>query len=357
MQNEADIDEEMERLLAPPVADTEDGHAPTPVTVLTGFLGAGKTTLANRILSEEHGLRIAVLINDFGDVDIDSELIVGITSNQISLANGCVCCEIRDDLIAAVDSVLAADSEIDAIVLEASGVAEPLSIARTFVDASYRNRIRLDGIIAVVDAEQLPAQVDDPVTGELVYSQIGCSDLVILNKIDLADTERVDEVRTFITDRLPTIRIIEAVHADVPLSVIIGSRAAAEPTGGDVDYLGSTGEHNHGHRHGFVSWVYRRDQPIDPKRLTEVILKLPGSVYRIKGFIETVDEPDTRILVQAVGMRSDITPFDDWGDRSPSTTLVIIASDTADREAVDAALDTSIDIQQKQGIARLDPTS
>jgi G3E family GTPase len=164
MQSESELHAEMERLLAPPTDDVEEGRTPTPVTVLTGFLSAGRTTLANRVLSEDHGLRIAVLINDFGDVDIDSELIVGIASNQISLANGCVCCEIRDDLITAIDSVLAADNEIDAIVLEASGVAEPLSIARTFVDASYRNRLRLDGIIAVVDAEQLPAQVQDPVT-------------------------------------------------------------------------------------------------------------------------------------------------------------------------------------------------
>jgi hypothetical protein len=135
MQSESELHAEMERLLAPPTDDVEEGRTPTPVTVLTGFLGAGKT-FANRPLSEDHGLRIAVLINDFGDVDIDSELIVGITSNQISLANGCVCCEIRDDLITAIDSVLAADNQIDAIVLEASGVVEPLSIARTFVDAS-----------------------------------------------------------------------------------------------------------------------------------------------------------------------------------------------------------------------------
>jgi G3E family GTPase len=342
MQNESELDAEMERLLAPPTNDIEEGRTPTPVTVLTGFLGAGKTTLANRILSEDHGLRIAVLINDFGDVDIDSELIVGITSNQISLANGCVCCEIRDDLITAIDSVLAADNEIDAIVLEASGVAEPLSIARTFVDASYRNRVRLDGIIAVVDAEQLPAQVEDPVTSELVYSQIGCSDLVILNKIDLADRERVDEVRNFVTDRLPTIRIIEATQADVPLSVIVGSRTSNDLVDDGVEAFGVEHDHDHGRQHGFVSWVYRRDRPIDSKRLAEVILTLPGSVYRIKGFIDAADEPKMRTLVQAVGMRSDFTLFDNWGDRTRSTTLVIIASGDVDREAVEAALDSCI---------------
>jgi G3E family GTPase len=251
-----------------------------------------------------------------------------------------VCCEIRDDLITAIDSVLAADTEIDAIVLEASGVAEPLSIARTFVDASYRNRIRLDGIIAVVDAEQLPTQVEDPVTSELVYSQIGCSDLVILNKVDVADRRRIDEVRDFVTERLPTIRVIEAVQADVPLSVIVGSRTSNDLVDDEVESCGVEHDHDHGHQHGFVSWVYRRDRPIDSKRLAEVILTLPGSVYRIKGFIDAVSEPEMRTLVQAVGLRSDFTPFDTWGDRARSTTLVIIASDDVDRDAIEAAIDS-----------------
>jgi G3E family GTPase len=331
---DGEIDEELERLLGPRV--DQSGVEPTPVTVLTGFLGAGKTTLANRILSEDHGLRIAVLVNDFGEVDIDSELIVGVAERQISLANGCVCCDVRDDLLAAIDSLLASDGEIDAIVLEASGVAEPLSIARTFVDAAYQDRLRLDGIIAIVDAEQLPAQVADPVASELVYSQIGASDLVVLNKLDLADQTRVDEVRKFVTDRLPTIRIIEAVHANVPLSVLVGSRTIDDDTGEERAAA------DHDHQHGFVSWVYRRDGSFDVAALSEVIRRLPGSVYRIKGFVHATAEPEHRVLVQAVGMRSDIGPFDPWGDRVRTTTLVVIASEAVDRAAIEAALDTSM---------------
>jgi G3E family GTPase len=129
-------DDELERMLGVQTADRSG--VPMPVTVLTGFLGAGKTTLVNRMLSEEHGLRIAVLVNDFGEVDVDSELIVGIAAQKVSLANGCVCCEVRDDLLTVIDVLLASGAGIDAIVLEASGVAEPLTIARTFVDASYQ---------------------------------------------------------------------------------------------------------------------------------------------------------------------------------------------------------------------------
>jgi G3E family GTPase len=323
-------DEELERLLA--VDTAEEASAPMLVTVLTGFLGAGKTTLVNRILSEEHGLRIAVLVNDFGEVDVDSELIVGVAAQKVSLANGCVCCEVRDDLLAAIDEVLASEAGIDAIVLEASGVAEPLAIARTFVDAAHQRRLRLDGIIAVVDAEQLPAQVADPVTSDLVYGQIGCSDLVLLNKIDLADTERVGEVRDFVAERLDSVRMIETLHADVPLSVLLGARPQSAI---------SVDDHaNHHHHHpGFVSWVYRRERPFAERSLVECIAELPGSVYRIKGFVHTTGHPQHRVLVQAVGMRSDIAPFDEWGVQDPFSMLVIIAGRTVDRAAVDGALD------------------
>jgi G3E family GTPase len=206
-----------------------------------------------------------------------------------------------------------------------------LTIARTFMDAAYRRRLRLDGIIAVVDAEQVPAQVADPVTSDLVYAQIGCSDLVLLNKIDLADPERVGKVRDFVTERLDTVRMVETVHADVPLSVLLGARPPGEI---------SVDDHADRHHHpAFVSWVYRRERPFAERSLEETIAGLPESVYRVKGFVHTTGHPQHRVLVQSVGMRSDITPFDEWGAEDPFSTLVIIAGRAVDRAAVDAALD------------------
>jgi G3E family GTPase len=331
-------DGDLDWLFGPEGPDLDAARA-MPVTVLTGFLGAGKTTLVNRILAENHGLRVAVLVNDFGEVEIDSELIVGVESGTVSLANGCVCCEVRDDLISAIDSVLGSDDEIDAIVLEASGVAEPMGIARTFTSPGYRGRIRLDGIVAVVDAEQLPQQAEDKTTRDLVFGQIGFSDLVILNKIDLADRARVEEVRDFVLERLPGVRIIEAVHADVAFDVLIGTGPDTET---DSRWLHEC-DHDHASHRGFTSWVYRRDGVFDVAALRAAITRLPNSVYRIKGFLHGADEPGHRQLLQAVGMRGDVQPFDEWGDRPPSSELVIIADgQRVDRPVVEAMLDACL---------------
>jgi G3E family GTPase len=188
--------------------------------------------------------------------------------------------------------------------------------------------VRLDGIIAVVDAEQLPDQAEDPATRDLVFSQIGYSDLVILNKVDLADRERVDRVRSFVEDRLPSVRIVEAEYADVPLEILIGTRPE-NPDGATI-----TDDHDHDHNHRFVSWVYRRGGPFDLAALQRTIEALPRSVYRIKGFLFGDGDHDHRYLLQAVGMRVDIVSYDAWGAVEPETCLVVIAdrvtSDPAD---------------------------
>ena len=330
-------DGDLDWLLAP--AEPPGAAGATPVTVLTGFLGAGKTTLVNRILAEAHGLRIAVIVNDFGAISIDSQLIIGVESGTVSLANGCVCCEIRGDLVAAVDSVLAQDRELDALVLEVSGAAEPSGIARTFTSHVFRSPVRLDGIVAVIDAGQLPAQAQDPVTRDLVFGQIGYSDIVLLNKIDLADRARVDAVRAFVHDRLPTVRIIETSHAQVPFHVLLGT--APTQTAATAD-RGTDGDHRQGSG-AFQHWTYARNSAVDIDALLASIRLLPRSVYRIKGFVHSARDPDHRYLLQAVGQRGEIHRFDQWAGRPRSTELVIIAGRSGlDRTAIDGQLDACL---------------
>ena len=191
-----------------------------PLTVLTGFLGAGKTTLLNRILTGDHGLRVAVLVNDFGSINIDAELVVGIENDGdvINLANGCVCCNIRDDLVAAVTQVMARPEQPEYILLEASGVADPSGIALTFMDEDMRDRIRLDSIMCVVDAEQIFAA---PEMMELKLRQVAFADMLILNKVDLVSRQEIARIKAWLDDRFHRYRLVEASGGNVPLEILL----------------------------------------------------------------------------------------------------------------------------------------
>jgi len=309
----------------------DNGVTGTPVTILTGFLGAGKTTLLNRILNGEHGLRVAVLVNDFGAINIDTELIVGVEDNAISLANGCVCCQIRDDLIETVEEVINRPEQPEYILLEASGVADPAGIAITFIDPRLRDRIRLDSIISVVDVEQFYANPEYPDLMELKMRQIGFSDMVILNKVDLVDEAELQKVRAGIEKRLMRVRFVEAVNCDVPLEILL-SVGRFDPSQLENN------QHDAAHAQAFNTWSFETERPLSLELLTQMVKrKLPGNIYRCKGVVYTTEHPDQRVVLQAVGRRSDISLGDEWGDRQPKSQIVAIgAPDSIDETALTA---------------------
>jgi G3E family GTPase len=298
----------------------ENSETAVPVTILTGFLGAGKTTLLNRILNGDHGLRVAVLVNDFGAINIDTELIVGVEDNAISLANGCVCCQIRDDLIETVEEVINRPESPEYILLEASGVADPAGIAMTFVIPKFRDRIRLDSIISVVDVEQFDANPKHPGLMELKLRQIGFSDMVILNKVDLVDKEDLQKVRAGIEKRLLRVRFVEAVKCDVPLEILLSvGRFSPRQLNGN--------SHHADHGQTFSTWSFETDRPLLLDSLTNMVKKkLPGNIYRCKGVVYTTEYPDRRVVLQVVGRRADIALEDAWGNRRPHTQIVAIGA-------------------------------
>jgi len=313
-----------------------------PVTILTGFLGAGKTTLLNRILNGNHGLRVAVLVNDFGSINIDTELIVGVEDNAISLANGCVCCNIRDDLVETVEMVINRPERPEYILLEASGVADPSGIAFTFVQPTFRDRIRLDSIISIVDADQFFAYPEYPGVQELKLRQIGFSDMVILNKVDLVDDAQLQKVRDWINSRMNRVRIVKAVQCDVPLEILLAV-GRFDPQ----QLVESDNGHHHDHTdHGqtFSTWSYQTDQPISLEALTQMVKKrLPGNIYRCKGVVYAAENPERRAILQVVGRRSDVALGEEWNGGAPRTQIVAIgAPGSIDPEALTHQFDSCL---------------
>lgn len=281
-----------------------------PVTIIGGYLGAGKTTLLNRILTGDHGQRVGVIVNDFGALNVDARLIASHDGDTVSLTNGCVCCSASDGTGEALASFIRRADSLDRIVIEMSGVAEPARLAQNV--AAFR--LPVDGVIVLVDAEQLPAQLANRYVGRAVARSLSQADLIVVNKLDIASHDALAETEAALDRHAAKAPRISTVKANLPLAILFG-----------LDRVGSdlpAWESDHASAH--ATWVWENAAPMSRTEVDEMATGLVARAVRAKGHVYLSDSRDRRHLYQQVGRRWSLIPDGGWGDETPATRIVAI---------------------------------
>ncbi len=301
-----------------------------PVSIVTGALGSGKTTLLNYLLSENHGIKIGVIVNEFGDVGIDSELIVSSTDEMIELANGCICCTIRGDLVAAVKQVL--EKNIEYILIETSGMSEPGPVANTFLTGELRLYCKLDGIITVVDAENLYAAIGH---GPTVQEQIVAADVVLLNKTDLVNEQELVAVESKIHEFSPKVFIFRTLNCKAPLNILLATGKF------NIDRWLDAGfgdEHDHEHAAGFIAISIQTNKQLRVDSFANFTRLIPVDIFRAKGIVcianlaDSSPEKDMRMIFHKVGKRIE-TFFDrSWREGEEHKTKIVLIGKNIDAQ-------------------------
>lgn len=282
---------------------------PLPVTLVGGFLGAGKTTLINELLRQEHGLRVGVVVNDFGPIDVDGELIVGVEGEVLRLNNGCICCSLRQGLVDTVLTLIETQPELQHLVVEASGASDPVALVEPLRELQRMGMVRLDGLVTVVDAEALDLESDDEL-GRLRRSQVEAADILLLNKVDLVEDPAVP--RASLRALRPDVRIMDSVQARVPVEALLGVDHS------DRDVPAAVGHPD------FRSFAWTREGPLAFRPTFEALQNLPPEVLRAKGFLDLEERPGQKVALHLAGKRLWAQPIGDWEGTTPVSRLVFI---------------------------------
>jgi G3E family GTPase len=318
-----------------------------PVTIITGFLGSGKTTLLNHILNNRQDMKVAVLVNEFGDINIDSQLLVTMDEDMVELSNGCICCTINESLVESVYSILERSDRVDYMVIETTGIADPLPIILTFIGTELRDLTHLDSVLTTVDVENF---TPDCFESDAATNQITYGDIILLTKTDLVTPERVAEVEEHLRQTKEGARVISAPRGEVPLPLILGVDLLQAQVYEAMEEQKNPGHgahaqehhehHHHEHHHhhsehlandGFVSVSFESDRPFQISKFQDFLAhQLPTDVFRAKGILwfEEKDKlgfrkpVEPRYIFQLSGKRYDLNA-DEW-KTPPKNQLVLI---------------------------------
>lgn len=348
-----------------------------PVTVVTGFLGAGKTTLVRNLLKNNQGRRIAVIVNEFGEVGIDGELLrdcqvcdgeetpnggnaAGNNSanNILELANGCLCCTVQEEFLPTMQALIERRDELDCVVIETSGLALPKPLVQAFRWPEIRTSATVDGVVTVVDCEALAKgelvgdldaleaqrQADEELDHEtpieeLFEDQLGCADMVLLTKADRVNVDELSKVKDWLAHELADgVKVVPCQNGELSPEVLLGFKAAVED---DLDNRHSHHDHEEEHDHDddITSIPLTLEQEFEPKALVQRLTELVGKqeIYRIKGFVAVPDKP-MRLVLNGVGNRFDTFYDRSWRADEPRQTKLIVIGHELDSDKIHAQL-------------------
>lgn len=287
---------------------------PVPILLVTGFLGAGKTTVVNHLLAHAQGRRIAAVVNDFGAINIDAELIAGASDGVVSLANGCICCTLEGDLLRTLATLLRRDPKPEFIVIETSGIADPADIVRNLMDPVIWQEAPLETVLCVVDATMPAEKLNDA----LVRSQLRAADVVALSKTDLVSEANRAQLRDAVREIHPAAVVVDALNGEVPAALLFPVDVDRMPAPRDVGPRRPAVE-----RFETLSWTSER--PVSLPKLQQAIGRLAPKLARAKGLFETVEQPGRLMVFQLAGGRATLAPGGAPPAGVPRTRIVFIA--------------------------------
>lgn len=297
----------------------------TPVTVLTGYLGSGKTTLLNRILTENHGKRIAVIENEFGEVGVDQELVIGADEEIFEMNNGCICCSVRGDLVRILGDFMKRKEKFDAVVIETTGLADPGPVVQTFfADEEMKSKFRLDSIVTLVDAKHIWEHIDDSSEAKV---QVAFADVILLNKTDLVTKKDLQRLMGKIRGINTMAKMYSTEKANISMEKVLNVGSFDLDRLLEVDFKSLASDGGHEHDEEVVSVGIDIPGDLDPYKVDRWLGKLLRSrgkdIFRVKGVLSIKDEK-CRFVFQAVHMLFDGQPDKPWGDSPRNNLLVFI---------------------------------